>query len=84
MLVHYTLFQRNNGIVRNCDPLGTNLRTTLSNVAIPDAMLVSQVACAPFAVQRMHLQGSSVNQKTRPDEFVMQFMLAQYVAHVLT
>src|SRR6185503_18067389 len=83
MLVHHALLQRYYGVVGNGDPFRTNFRAALGDVAIADPMQILELLRAIDRVQRMHLERCRERDKSRPDEFVVLFMIAQHVADVL-
>jgi hypothetical protein len=82
--INDSFFQRNDSVVRDLDAFRANLRATLGDVAIPNALRVPQFFNAIFGIERMHLQRSDVNQEARPDEVIVLLMIAQHVANVLT
>jgi len=82
-LIHHPFLQRNDSVVRDLDAFRANLRATLRDVAIANALRVSQFFDAILGVERMHLQRGDMNQKSRSDEFVVHLVVAQHVANVL-
>ena len=48
---------------------------------MPSASLNSDDAV--FGVERVHLECGGVNEKARPDEFIVLVMIAQHVANIL-
>src|SRR5438128_9677241 len=55
-IVNHALLQRDDGVVRDVDRLGADLRTALGDVAVADAGLVLQVAAARGDIERVHLE----------------------------
>jgi len=62
---------------------GQTLVAALCDVAIANSLGVSQFLQPIFGIERMHLQRRHVNQKARPDKFVVHLMVAQHVANIL-
>src|SRR5690242_18031498 len=82
-LVHHALLERYDGVVRDRDPLGTHLGTTLRDVAVADALRLLELRDAVGDVERVHLQCRNVHEEARPDELLLLLVLAQHVADVL-
>jgi hypothetical protein len=82
-LVHHAFFQRNDSVIGNLNVFRTNFGAAFRDVAVTDPLSVSQVLQPIFGIERMHFQRGHVNQKTRPDEFVVHLMIAQHMANVL-
>src|SRR5262249_17921655 len=83
-LVHHALLQRNDRVVGDRDALRTHLGAALRDVAVPDAVRLLQRFDAVLDVEWMHLERGGVDQEPRPDELLVQLMLAQHVTDVLT
>src|SRR5262245_23598112 len=83
-LIDDALFEGNDGVVGDGDAFWTDLRAAFRNVAEADAVCGLQIVCAPFDVERIHLERGGVDHVARSDELVEHMMVAQYVADVLT
>src|SRR5437868_3362018 len=84
MLVHDALLQWNDRIVRYRYALGTHLCATLGDVAVADTLRFTQLLGTVLDIERMHLEGGDMNQKTRADEALEFLVIAQNVADILT
>jgi len=84
MIVHYTLFKRNNGVVGDGDLLGADLGTAFRDIAESDAVFSLQILCPPVIVKRVHFQRCRVGKKSGTDELVLEIVLAENMADVLT
>lgn len=82
-LVDDTFFERNDGIIRDRNLFWANLGTAFRDVAIADVELAFEGGDAIGSVEGVHLQSGSVDQKSRPDEFLMFVMFAQDMADIL-
>src|SRR6185437_11051710 len=82
-LVHHALLERDDGVVRDRDPLGTHLGTTLRDVAVANALRLLELRDAVGHVERVHLQCRNVHEEARPNELLLLLVLAQHVADVL-
>src|SRR5678815_448324 len=82
-LVHDALLERNDGVVRDRDVLGTDLRAALGDVAVTDALGLFQFLKTVRGVERVHLQRGNINEETRADEFLVFAMFTQDVADIL-
>src|SRR5437667_3404800 len=83
-LVHYALLERDDGVVRNVNLFGTNLRAALRDIAIAQAKLILEQARAVEPVQRMHFEAGHSNEESRAGELFLLVVLAKYVTNVLT
>ena len=83
-LVHDSLLERDDRVVRDGDVLRADLGAALGDVAQADAVLLPQVRDPVFGVERVHLERRDVHQEPRADELVVHAMLPQDVADVLT
>src|SRR5262249_18452728 len=81
--VHHAFLQWNDSVVGDLNIFRTNFRAALSDVAKTDPLGVSQFVDSVLRIERMHFQRADVNQKPRPDEFVMHLVVAQDVADIL-
>src|SRR6266851_5516071 len=63
--------------------LRAHSRTALGDVAQTHPMGLPQLVKAVFRVERMHLERRDIDQKTRPDELLLEVVIAKNVAHVL-
>jgi hypothetical protein len=82
-LVYHSLFERDDGVVRDANLLGTNLRTAFRDVAITQAQLVLQKGSAVKAVEGMHLETGNTNEEARARELFLLVVFAKNVANVL-
>ena len=82
--VHHPLLQGNDRIVGNLNALRTNFRAALRNIAVTDALRVSQFINPVFSVEWVHIERGHVNQKARSDKLLVFLMIAQDMANVLT
>src|SRR5688572_8220324 len=64
--------------------LGADLCTAFCDVAVADPEHVFEFFCPILGIERVHFKRSGVNQKSRPDEFFVFHMVAEYVANILT
>jgi hypothetical protein len=83
-LVHYTLLERDNGIVRDANLFGTNLRATFGYIAEAEAELILEQTGAVAAVEWMHFEAGDSNEEARPSELFLLVVLAKDVTDVLT
>src|SRR5689334_2751533 len=60
-IVHHTLFQGNDSVVRNMNAFGANLRATLRDITITDPVSIPQFLHPILGVQRMHLERGDVD-----------------------
>src|SRR5579885_126849 len=81
--VHHPFFQRNDGVVRDVNLLGTYFRAALRDVAVADAELLAQHRNAVRRVQRMHFEAGHAHKKSRAAELLLFVMIAQHVADIL-
>src|SRR5271154_144874 len=81
--VHDALLQRNDGIVRDMDVLGTNFRAALRNIAVAQPQLILQHLQARNSIQRMHLESRYAYKESRPAKLRLLVVIAQNVANVL-
>src|SRR5918994_4593996 len=77
------LLERNDRIVRDVNVLGAHGGAALRDVAVPHAVPSLQIRDAVGTVDRVHLERSVVDEKSRPDERIVQPVIPQHVAHVL-
>ena len=82
-LVNNPFFERNNGVVRNCDMFWADLCATFGNVTIPDTIRILQFFESVLGVNWVHFQGSGVNEESRSDEFVMKIVFSEDMADIL-
>src|SRR6516162_2469978 len=82
-LVHDALFQRDDRIIGNGDALRADLRTAFRNIAKSDPKGFFEFLQAVGPIERVHLQGGDVDEKSRTDELVVLLVIAQDMAHVL-
>src|SRR6059058_3245824 len=82
-LVHYALLERDDGVVRNVDLFGTNLRAALRDITIAQAKLILEQPRAAESVQRMHFQSRDANEETRAGELFLLVVFAKNVTNVL-
>ena len=82
-MVHHPFLQGNDCVIGDLNTLRTNFGAAFGNITITDALSISQFVQSIFGIERMHLERRDMNQKTRPDEFIVQLMIAQHVANVL-
>src|SRR5258708_32586375 len=83
MLIDHAFLERNNSIIRDRDAFGTNLCAAFGDVTIADAREVVEIFGPILGVERVHFEGRRVNKKSRPDKFLMLFMIPEDVAHIL-
>src|SRR5438309_3618221 len=81
--VHDALLERDDGVVRNVNLFGTNLRAALRDIAIAQAKLILEQARAVEPVQRMHFEAGHSNEESRAGELFLLVVLAKNVANVL-
>src|SRR5579864_6112631 len=81
--VVHSLFERDDGIVRDLDVLGANLRAALGDVAITDAGLPFEHRPAIKDVFRVHVEARDSDHEPWTVERTLRIMDAQDVAHVL-
>src|SRR5262252_11159471 len=77
------LLQRNDGVVSDVDVFGTDLGTTLGDIAQTNAKGVLEFAQAVSRVQRMHGQRSNAHHEARSSKVVPP-MVTQDMADILT
>jgi hypothetical protein len=65
------------------DVFRANFCATLRDVAVTNALGVSQFLDAILGVERMHFERGHVNEKARPDKFVIHLVIAQDMANIL-
>src|SRR5436309_11419624 len=82
-IVHHALLQRDDGVVRDVDRLGADLRTALGDVAVADPGLLLEVSRAGGHVEGVHLEARDPDEEARPREAVLLLVVAQHVADVL-
>ena len=61
-----------------------NLGTTFCDVAVADTEFILELADAILRVQRMHLEGGSVNKKSRTYKLVVLLVITKDVTDILT
>src|SRR4030095_2653313 len=77
--IHHAFFQRDDPVIGDLNTFRAYFRTALGDVAIADALCVSQFLDPMLGVERVHLECSDMNQKTRPDKFFVHPVIAQNV-----
>ena len=82
--VHDPFLEGDDGIVGNGDVLGAHLGAALGDIAVPDAVAVTQVGQSILGVERVHLQRGGIDQQARADELIVLVMVPQHMADVLT
>ncbi len=82
-LVHHSLLQWDDRIFGDRNRLRAHLAAAGGDVAIPDVVLLLQIAHPVFGIQRMHLQRRCVDEEARADKLVVLVMVPQHVADVL-
>ena len=82
--VYHALLQRNDGVIRDCDTFRTNLGTTFRDIAIPNPLRFSELLETVLRIERMHFERGHINEKPRPDKFLMLLMFPENVANILT
>jgi hypothetical protein len=82
-LVDHALLERDDGVIRDRNMLGTDPRAAFGDVAIADSMGLLELGHAVRRVQGMHLQRGGVDQDPRPDELLVLVVVAEHVADVL-
>src|ERR1700733_13805349 len=83
MIIHDSFLQRNDSVVGNLNVLRAHLRATFRDVAVADAVRLSQLLEPILGIERVHLERGGINEKARTDEFVVLAMVAQDMADVL-
>src|SRR5688500_14151980 len=83
VLVHHTLLERNDRVVRDRDTLRTHLGAALGDVAVADAVSLLQLLRPVHGIEGMHLQRRDIRQEPRTDEGIMLCMIPQNMTHVL-
>src|SRR5260370_21727519 len=82
-LVHYALFERNDGIVGDANLLGADLRATFGDVAETETKLILEKAGAVAAVERMHFEARNTNEVAMPRQLFLPGALAETLTHGL-
>jgi hypothetical protein len=72
IFVDHAFLQRNDGIIRNPDAFRAHFCAALRDIAVTDAVIASKIVQAVFSIERMHFERRRVDQKTRPDELIVQ------------
>src|SRR5262249_8768374 len=83
-LIDDALFEWDDGVVGDGDPLGAYLRTAFRDVAVADAVGMPQVTQAIILVKRVHLERGGIHHVTRPHELVEHAVVTKHVADILT
>src|SRR5260370_2016421 len=81
--VYHALFERDDGVVRNSNLLGTNLRAAFRDVAKSETELILQQPGAVAAVERMHFESGDSNEETRTCELFFLVVFAKNMTDVL-
>src|SRR2546430_191138 len=81
--VHHPLLERDDGVVRNRDRLGTDLGATLRDVAIADPARFAEIGPAVRLVERVHLVHRGAHEKRGAHELGVLAVRAQHVTYVL-
>src|SRR5947209_2102684 len=77
------LLEGDDGIVGDVDVFRTDPGTAFGDVAEPDPLRFLQLRDAVLGIERVHLQRRHVGEEARPDESLVQLVLAEHVADVL-
>lgn len=83
-LVGYTFLQRNDSIVGDGDVLWANCGTTLGDIAITYTVFLLEICAAVFHIEGVHFQRCRVDHVPGPGKFLVQVVLTQYMADILT
>jgi hypothetical protein len=75
-LIHYALFERNNGVIRDVDFFRANFRAALCDIAKPEAQLFFQQPDPRLAVKRMHFQASNPHEEPRSAKLLVLVVLS--------
>src|SRR2546423_679510 len=81
--VHHPLLERDDGVVRDRDRLGTDLGATLRDVAIPDPARFAEIGPAIRLVERVHFVHRGAHEKRGAHELGVLVVRPQHVTHVL-
>ena len=81
--VHHALLQWNDRVIRDGDVLGADLGAAFGDVAVADALGFLELRQAILGIEGMHFEGGTVDEESRPDEFVMLVVIAQHVTNIL-
>src|SRR5437588_6602883 len=84
ILVHYSLLQRNDCVIRNRNAFGTYFGATFCDIAVADSLCFGELLDSVFRIERMHFERRHVYEEARSDEFFVLVVLTQDVAYVLT
>ena len=82
--IGHALLERDDGVVRDADVLGTDLRTALRYVAETEAGTAFEELDPGSSVFRMHLERCQLDEEPRAIVARLAVMLAQDVADILT
>src|SRR5438876_485391 len=70
-------------MIGNPNTLRANFSAAFGDVAVTNALRVSQLINAIFGIERMHFERGDINQISWPNELFMHAMIAQHVTNIL-
>ena len=82
--VYDAFFERNNCVIGYFYFLGTDMSAALSDIAESNTFRLLKLLKSVFSIEWVHLQSGNVNQGAWADELIVQMMLTEYMADILT